>query len=367
MQYNRNLFNDTSHSPALRDLVPAQVASSIIDFCFIANPYYPSPAMIQDLQAQLPELIKQYPSSNPQVLKHSLAEVVGVNPRNILIGNGAAELITIIQRECVKSAIAIPVPGFSEYIEKLRYRNQAALYYLPPEDNYTLNLEDFADWIISQSVQAALIINPGNPTGQIHTLNEIIEFLHKTKSLTHVFIDESFIDFSAHAQLSMLPYIEEFPNLTIIRSMSKHCGVPGLRLGYCVTSNAHVLQAVQESMPVWNINALAEYFITQLHYTHDEYTHSCEQIMQDVQLLYKNISNIPGFYAYPTGANFVLVRIDLPLSAFQLQQILLEKHRMYVRDCSNKIGIDSQHIRIASQGQAKDKLLVEVLSSIATL
>jgi len=64
-EIRRHLFYDTSHSPALTDLVGYDRAQDIVDFCFIANPYYPTPDMLADLQRNLPNLIKSYPSSNP--------------------------------------------------------------------------------------------------------------------------------------------------------------------------------------------------------------------------------------------------------------------------------------------------------------
>src|ERR1700694_6014003 len=89
MELRKHLFYETSHSPALADLVGYEKAKSIIDFCFIANPYYPTDEMLRDLQLNLPNLIKSYPSSNPVIGQQHLAAVLHVNPENLLIGNGA--------------------------------------------------------------------------------------------------------------------------------------------------------------------------------------------------------------------------------------------------------------------------------------
>src|SRR5271169_6099261 len=88
----KHLFYETSHSPALADLVGYEEAKNIIDFCFIANPYYPTNEMLRDMQLNLPNLIKSYPSSNPAISQQHLAAVLHVNPENLLIGNGATEL-----------------------------------------------------------------------------------------------------------------------------------------------------------------------------------------------------------------------------------------------------------------------------------
>src|SRR5271156_6310824 len=96
LEFRRHLFYETSHSPSLAELVGYEKAKDIIDFCFIANPYYPTAEMLQDLQRNLPNLIKSYPSSNPAMSQHNLAAVLHVNPRNLVIGNGATEIITLI-------------------------------------------------------------------------------------------------------------------------------------------------------------------------------------------------------------------------------------------------------------------------------
>jgi len=118
-ELKRHLFYETSHSPALTDLVGYEKAKEIIDFCFIANPYYPTPEMLQDLQQNLPSLIKSYPSSNPILSQQNLAAVLNVAPENLIIGNGATELIVLINTTLI-DRIAVPIPTFGEYIEKLR-------------------------------------------------------------------------------------------------------------------------------------------------------------------------------------------------------------------------------------------------------
>src|ERR1700739_2622660 len=94
-EVRRHLFYETSHSPSLAELVGYEQAKEIIDFCFIANPYYPTPAMLRDMQENLPNLIKSYPSSSSINSQKHLATVLHVNPDHLIIGNGATELIVL--------------------------------------------------------------------------------------------------------------------------------------------------------------------------------------------------------------------------------------------------------------------------------
>jgi len=364
IQINRHLFYETSHSPSLLDIIGEDMISKVTDFCFIANPYYPDKNLTKKLQEKLPVLIKSYPSSNPHISAQHLAQVLNVKPEQLIIGNGATELITIVQKEFI-SELAIPIPTFSEYIDTLRSHDSAKLFQLPQNKQYALDLTEYSEWINSHNISSALIINPGNPTGQLVPLSEMILFLETMKHLKHIIIDESFIDFASDSIPSVIPYIEKYPNVMVIRSMSKHCGVPGLRLGYCCTANTSFLETLRKRLPVWNINTVAEYFVSQLSATNAIYHETRKQVIRDVQELYTALSHIPGFEAYKTGSNFVMIKVSCGITATELQHILLEDFLVYVRDCSNKIGLDTYHIRVASQGKKKDALLIRALKTIS--
>lgn len=361
---NRELFSETSHSPALIDIVGVEQAENVVDFCFIANPYYPTKPMLDELIGRIPDIIKAYPSSNPRLAREQLAAVLHVKPDYLLLGNGATELITLIEKELIRE-IAIPIPTFSEYLEKLRNTAAARLYQLSAANDYQLNLNDFADWIERRKISSALIINPGNPTGQFIPLDELKDFLKRMASMEVILLDESFIDFSGVAKPSLMAEIEDYPNVIVIRSMSKHCGVPGLRLGYCCTANADFMKRLTDLLPIWNINTIAEVFLGMLPATDADYQQSVVRVVDDIQTFYKGLLSVPGLKVYSTGSNFILIKINFGMTARDLQMRLLEEYGLYVRDCSNKIGLDQFHIRVASQGQLADARLVAALKKIA--
>jgi threonine-phosphate decarboxylase len=359
-ELRKHLFYETSHSPSLADLVGYEKARDIIDFCFIANPYYPTHEMLEDLKENFPNLIKSYPSSSPITSQTHLAAVLHVNPDHLIIGNGATELIVLINTTLI-DRIAVPIPTFGEYIEKLKDHRDAELFALRPEENYKLDLTDYLSWVHQRGLKALLVINPGNPTGQLFSLDEMIDFLESAKDMELVIVDESFIDFAGDSIPSLLQVADQFSNLLLVRSMSKHCGVPGLRLGYCYSGNLYVLNRMRQFIPTWNVNTLAQYFLSLLPSTDAAYHEARKRLIGDVRWLYNALRSIPGIDVYPTGANFVLFKIKEGMTAAELQGLLLKEHRMYVRDCSNKIGMDNFHVRVASQGREKDFKLVEAL------
>ncbi len=360
---NYELFSETSHSPALADLVGYEAAQDFVDYCFIANPYYPTQAMIEEMQQELPSLIKAYPSSNPRLNNQRLAEVLHVDPANLIIGNGATELITAICDELIDS-IGIPIPTFGEYIDKID-RSLIRLYQIETQ-GYQLDLDHYGDWLVENGLRSALIINPGNPTGQVFRVDEMHIFLDKYSALDLVIVDESFIDFADEDVPTLLQTADRYSNLIIIRSMSKHCGIPGLRLGYIYTDNRYLLNKLRRRLPTWNINAVAELLLNQLPRTDAEYHQSRLRLIKDLHWLYQQIDALLEFHVYPTGANFVMVKVDNGMTARQLQMTLLQDYKLYVRDCSNKIGMDEFHIRVASQGRAKDEPLVRALADLSS-
>ena len=284
-EHRKHLFYETSHSPSLADLVGYEKAGEIIDFCFIANPYYPTQEMMDDLKENFANLIKSYPSSNPIMSQKHLAQVLHVNPDNLIIGNGATELIVLINTTLI-DRFAVPVPTFGEYIEKLRDQRDAELYMLRPEANFRLHLPDYLAWVRGRGLKALLVINPGNPTGQLFSRDEMIDFMHRAKDMELVIVDESFIDFSGDPVPSLLEVADQFSNLLLVRSMSKHCGVPGLRLGYAYSGNLFVLNRMRQFIPTWNVNTLAQYFLSLLPSTDEAYHEARIRLIGDVRRLY---------------------------------------------------------------------------------
>jgi threonine-phosphate decarboxylase len=357
------LFQETSHSPSLVELVGYERAADIVDFCFIANPYFPTPEMMAALQESLPTLIKGYPSSSPATTQRALAEVLGVDPDDLVVGNGATELIVLIN-EVLVDRVGVPVPTFGEYIEKLRHPMAAELYALDRDRDYRLDLHEYLAWGRSRGLGALVVINPGNPTGQLNSFEEMVDFMERAGDLDLVVVDESFIEFAGDPVPSLMPVADRFDNLLIVRSMSKHYGVPGLRLGFCYSRNRGLLEPLRRLVPTWHLNVVAEYFLTLLPSARTAYRESLRRVSADVRRLRDGLSSIAGVFVYPTGSNFVLFRIEGEMNAADLQARLLADHGMYVRDCSNKVGLDDRHVRVASQGRDADDRLVAAVRDL---
>ena len=287
-----------------------------------------------------------------------------MTPDNLIVGNGATELIVLINTTLI-DRIAVPIPTFGEYIEKLKDHRDAELYSLDPARGYQLRLFEYLEWVRERNLKALLVINPGNPTGQLFSLEEMVDFLRRAHDCELVIVDESFIDFAGDPVPSLLPVADQFSNLLIVRSMGKHCGVPGLRLGYCYSGNLYILNRLRRFIPTWNLNTLAQYFLSLLEDSDAAYHEARKRVISDVRWLHDALKSISWLEVYPTGANFVLFKIKNGMTSTALQGRLLADHRMYVRDCSNKRGMDRFHVRVASQGRDKDARLLDALQRVA--
>jgi histidinol-phosphate/aromatic aminotransferase/cobyric acid decarboxylase-like protein len=135
-------------------------------------------------------------------------------------------------------------------------------------------------------------------------------------------------------------------------------------LGFCYSRNREMLDRLRRLVPTWHLNSLAEYFLTLLPSNEAAYRQSLARVTADVGRLRDELSAIPGLSVYPTGSNFVLFRIEGNMTAARLQERLLVDRLMYVRDCSNKVGLDDRHVRVASQGREADERLVDALRDL---
>src|SRR5262249_4877778 len=150
--------------------------------------------------------------SSPALSQQHLAAVLHVDPTHLIIGNGATELIVLINTTLIQR-VGVPVPTFGEYIEKLRDQRDAEVYALEAEKKYQLRLPEYLQWARERHLKALLVINPGNPTGQLLPLAEMTEFLRTARDMDLIIVDESFIDFGADEVPSLLPVAAQFENL----------------------------------------------------------------------------------------------------------------------------------------------------------
>ena len=337
----------------------------IKDFCYLVNPYFPPRAFTKSMELRFDELLRSYPSTN-WYISSLVAKTLELTDKEVVVGNGASELISAITMRYVDN-LAVSVPTFDEYINRAANQGKATSLFHMGED-FTFDADQFIRHVRDCGANSALIINPNNPTGTLVGQDSIDHILESLRHLDLVILDESFIDFSGSDPVpSAMNRLFEFPNLIILKSLSKAYGIPGLRLGYAATSNRDVLANLRSDVPIWSINSLAQYFLEEMGDYHEQFLASCLAVRKATQTLYHGLQSVPYLYPYPSEANFVLCKILGSFTASELTSQLYEQHKILINNCSRKISVDDQFVRIAPRTTEENVELVGVLRSLSDI
>ena len=336
---------------------------NVLDFCYMTNRYFPPQRMIEDMQARLPELIGNYPSTN-WYLSSLLAEQVGLTHNELVIGNGASELINAVVSRYVRR-LAVPMPTFEEFANRAKILGREVCPFNPPQ-RFNLDIEEFLSHVRSSGSDSALLIRPNNPTGSYLSKSDLVFFLDRMTNLNLVLVDESFLDFvDAEPYPSALDLINEYPNLLVLKSLSKNCGIPGIRLGYAATGNAERLADLRRDVPIWSINSFAQFFLEEMGNYRYEYYESCRQVREATRKLVQGLAKVPYLYPFPTQGNFVLCWLLYGFTGEELAAHLFEDSRILVNNCGSKEGLEDNFIRIACRTEEDNARLVETCMRLA--
>lgn len=324
----------------------------IIDFSFIRNMYFPTPSMIADVKNNIEELIWNYGSSN-KIFNKKLSYYLLKDESKLCALNGAAQIYPFINNKYSNSRALIPNPTFGEY-EKI-FNNKD--YY---GDNGSFNFNEISKKILNNDI--IVFVNPNNPTGTMAKTENIFELIKKYPMKLFI-IDESFIDFSNSPSVSEMPNADLLDNFLIIRSMSKSHGFPGVRIGYVYSNNLKMIKDISQSLPVWNFNSVAEYFLEIMLKYRNEFEKSIEKTISDrteFSNLLKNQDWVER--VFNSESDFILVETKPKIK--ELINELLESHNIYIREISNKFKDGKTYFRFAVRTGHENKLVIEKISSL---
>jgi histidinol-phosphate/aromatic aminotransferase/cobyric acid decarboxylase-like protein len=354
------LLRQGAHSPSYFALQRSGgEGTDIVDFCIPCNPYFPTSEMFSTLADNLESILKYYPSDAGAITRQ-LASVLGLNPQTIAMSNGSTELITWIDHLLIKESIAIPIPTFGRWTDQpLETGKRVDMFPLQESENYVLDIDLYLDFIRTRGSRVAVICNPNNPDGNYIRRRDIVHFLDSLIDLDLVIIDESFIDF---VDSERNPTVGEEasirPNVVVLKSLGKNFGLHGIRFGYLVANPALVTK-IGKTLPKWNLNSLAESVVFMLKDHEGEYRESLRLLSRDRNRMADALSVIPGLTIFPSQANFLLVKLPAGWNGVELRDYLMATHGVFVRECGNKLGINSQFLRFVVRPQEEVARLVE--------
>ena len=332
------------------------------DFCYLVNPYFPPKKLVEELKNNFNMLLREYPSGAKQ--QSLLAgKIFNILPEHVAVGNGAAELISSYC-SLVTGKTAIPYPTFNEY--PARFCNSETVQIPVDEKTFAYSADDILKTVDKEKANNVLLINPDNPSGNFLKKEEVLYLLDELKKRNvNLIFDESFIDFAQkEIRYSLIDeeIIQKYPNLTIIKSISKSYGVPGIRLGVLVNADEGVIEKVTKNNAIWNINSFAEYFLQIYDKYKSSYNGSCDKIAEERARFSKKLSEIPGIKVYPSQANYLLCEYSGKKEISTLCEELLEKHNILIKNLETKFMFKGKKfVRIAVLSGSENDILIEAL------
>ncbi|MDY6896957.1 MAG: threonine-phosphate decarboxylase CobD [Cyanobacteriota bacterium] len=330
---------------------------AILDFSASINPLGPTDSTLAAIKSELGN-IKHYPDPNYGELKQALARFHNLPSELIMPGNGSAELLTWAGRELAQVAATIIVtPTFGDYYRALGAFNAKVLEFPMSLINFDLSLN--FDSCFTTKDKGLLLNNPHNPTGKLLTRDAILPYL---KEFALVVVDEAFMDFlHPSEEQSLIDVVQEYPNLVILRSLTKFYSLPGLRLGYAI-SNPQRLQKWQSWRDPWAVNSLAAAAAVAAVEDNKFQQQTWEWLPKAKKDLFEGLADIPGLQPLKGAANFLLVESTHSVS--DLQQKLLQHHQILIRDCLSFPELGDSYFRVAVKLEEDNRLLVEAVEEV---
>ncbi|MBN8574405.1 MAG: histidinol-phosphate aminotransferase family protein [Candidatus Kapabacteria bacterium] len=363
-----------THSPSIFTLAEKIPDLHIrIDACFLSNPYA-TDLFLDYLKRELidtgkmRDVLEFYPSQNA-VIAEILASCLHISPDNIFIGNGAIEIIQAVLHRYAGKKIIVNIPTFSSYYEFAPTGTEVVYYQLSKDNDYALNIEHYCEFVHNQNPDTVVLINPNNPDGGYLSFETMKYLLDKFSSVPTVIVDESFIHFAFeddnYSLRSVAELVQEYPNIVVVKSMSKDFGIAGVRAGYAVMKNDRVKELLQNGF-LWNSSGLAEYFFRL--YVREDFLSEYEKVrvryIKETQIFFSQLKTVEGIKLYPSLANFGLVEICDGSNAADFVSKLLIAHGIYTRNCSDKIGLEGEFVRIASRKLEENIIIVNAIREL---
>jgi L-threonine-O-3-phosphate decarboxylase len=327
---------------------------AILDFSASISPLGPPNSAIAAILSQLGNL-KHYPDPNYSELRLALSHFHQLPPEWILPGNGSAELLTLIGRELAQLAATILItPAFGDYYRTLVAYNAKVLEC--PLSLLTGHWSLVKDKGQRTKDKGLLLNNPHNPTGKLFSRDSILPYLEQ---FALVVVDEAFMDFvPPNEEQSLIPVVQEYRNLVVLRSLTKFYSLPGLRLGYAI-AHPDCLAKWQLWRDPWPVNTLAAAAAIAALQDTEFQQQTWAWLPPARNQLFQGLAEIPGLQPQVSAANFLLV--ESQESTLHLQQQLLKHHQILIRDCLSFKELGDRFFRVAVREEADNQRLLTAL------
>ena len=332
---------------------------ALIDFCYLVNPYFPPEKLKEELKASFDVLLTEYPSGM-RVNSLLAARNFGVHQENIVVGNGAAELIKALM-EHLNGRTGFVRPTFEEYPN--RYAEADSVCYYPENPDFSYTADDLIAFFGDKPIDNLTVVNPDNPSGNYINKEGLLRLTSwaKTKGVC-LLIDESFADFSDEEDNTLIDtdLLLENPHLYVMKSISKSYGVPGLRLGVLASGDADAIAEIKKDVAIWNINSFAEDYMQIFEKYSKDYRKALVLLRNERARFAEALNSIPGIRAIPSQANYIMVELTADMPPKELLKRLLIKKNILIKELTGKTGGRS-YLRLAVRDSKDNDALIAAL------
>lgn len=332
----------------------------LLDFCYLVNPYFPPQRLMDEIKASFETLITQYPSGMG-VNSLLAAKNFDVHQENIVVGNGAAELIkSFIEKQNEK--IGFVRPTFEEYPN--RYDKDNSVIFVPQNKDFSYTADDIMDFFDDKDIGLLVVINPDNPSGNYIPKSDLLLLVDwAAKKGIKIVIDESFVDFSdcEDSTIILQDILDANKHLYVVKSISKSYGVPGIRLGILASGDVDTISFIKRDVAIWNINSFGEFYMQIAEKYKKDYAAALEKFRTERKRFENELNNINGIRVIPTQANYFMVELTGKITAEELTKKMLLIHNILIKDLSSKVG--KQYVRIAIRNTEDNNRLIEAFKT----
>lgn len=311
----------------------------------------------------------RYPDSECGELTARLAEHHQISKENILCGNGAADLIyQLVQAKKPGRALLI-APTFSEYRQALEQVDcRIDTCFLEEKHGFHISMDTLISHLTDKT-DLVFFCNPNNPTGipvKSPEVEKLAKACHHNKTL--LVLDECFCEFlEKPEEYSMIGMTETYPYMLILRAFTKSYAMAGVRLGYGISGDKNILEAMKRVRQPWSVSVPAqEAGIAALQTT--RYLEHTRELLKEQRLILKERLRQLGLIVYDSEVNYLLFRVPWEQrqrvqrrAADSLYEVC-RKQKLLIRDCSNFTGLDQGFYRICIRTPQENQVLLEILT-----
>ena len=320
-----------------------------LDFSVNVNPFG-IPKGVEDALHQTVVRCQQYPDIRAFELKEAVAKQLAVPKEYLLFGNGASEVFMGIIHALKPRNVLIPIPSFYGYQYVAEAVESKIRYFSMEKENSFLLGKKLLE-ALTEDIDVLFLANPNNPTGKRLERDYLREVLAicREKGI-YVVLDECFISF-CEGDVSLVSEIEEYPNLLLVQAFTKLYAIPGVRLGFLISSNKILLQKIARQLPEWNLSVFAQEAGIACVKEKAFVKQTVEYVKKERAFLTEQLQKM-GLEVFDGEGNFILVYTEKPL-----YELLLERG-ILIRDCQNFKGLTKGYYRIAVKSREENKILL---------